>query len=97
VRRDFKMNIPMSEKEKMLSMLTEICNQIEELESVLEASFTDYRLILKSKEQEKIKETIQRLSEAEVKSKLENSLSSEEILGSSIGTVPQSLKLELGF
>lgn len=43
----------MSEKEKMLLMLTEICNQIEELESVLEASFTDCRLHLKSKEQEK--------------------------------------------
>ncbi|MBM7654882.1 hypothetical protein [Neobacillus cucumis] len=91
------MNIPMSEKEKMLSMLTEICNQIEELESVLEASFTDCRLQLKSKEQEKIKETIQRLSEVEEKSKLENSLSSEEILDSNIGTVPQSFKLELGF
>lgn len=87
----------MSEKEKMLLMLTEICNQIEELESVLEASFTDCRLHLKSKEQEKIKETIQRLSEVEEKSKLENSLSSEEILDSNIGTVPQSFKLELGF
>ncbi len=37
------MNKPLSDKEKLLSMLTEIYDQLEELELVLEASFSDHR------------------------------------------------------
>ena len=90
------MTIPMSEKEKMLTMLTEIYDQLEELESVLEASFSDHRLHMNSEEQEKLSVTLHRLSDIGVKSAQVN-LSHEEFLESNLGAVPKSLKLELGF
>ena len=44
------MNKQLSEKEKLLSMLKEIYEQLEELESVLDASFSDKRINLKKEE-----------------------------------------------
>lgn len=51
-----------SEKVKLLSMLAEIHNQLEELESVLEVSFSDHRKRLNQTEQEKILTTSNRLT-----------------------------------
>lgn len=87
----------MSEKEKMLTMLTEIYDQLEELESVLEASFSDHRFHMNSEEQEKLTVTLHRLSDIGVKSAQVNPMSHEEFLDSNLGAVPKSLKLELGF
>jgi predicted ribonuclease YlaK len=91
------MTIPMSEKEKMLTMLTEIYDQLEELESVLEASFSDERLQIKSEEQEKLTVTLQCLSDIEGRSAKMNPMPHQEILDTNLGTIPPSLKLELGF
>ena len=91
------MTIPMSEKEKMLTMLTEIYDQLEELESVLEASFSDQRLHITSEEQEKLTVTLHHLSDIEGRSANMNPMSHEDILNTNLGTVPASLKLELGF
>ncbi|PLS03573.1 hypothetical protein [Neobacillus cucumis] len=92
------MNIPLSEKERMLTMLTEIYDQLEELESVLEASFSDQRHLLNNEEQEKIALTLHRLADIGGKSAEQvNPITYEEILDTSIGPVPKSLKLELGF
>ncbi|MEH7415122.1 hypothetical protein V7266_07545 [Neobacillus drentensis] len=91
------MNIPMSEKEKMLTMLTEIYDQLEELESVLETSFSDHRLYMNSEEQEKLSLTIHRLSDIGGRSAQVNPKNYEEIIDSNLGPVPNSLKLELSF
>ena len=56
------MNKPSSEKEKLLTMLTEIYDQLEELESVLEASFSDHRIRLNKEELNKISVPEKRLS-----------------------------------
>ncbi|MEH7093428.1 hypothetical protein [Neobacillus vireti] len=91
------MTIPMSEKEKMLTMLTEIYDQLEELESVLEASFSDQRLQITSEEQEKLTVTLHRLSDIEGCSSNMNPMSHEDILNTNLSAVPTPLKLELGF
>lgn len=91
------MTIPMSEKEKMLTMLTEIYDQLEELESVLEASFSGQRLQITSEEQEKLTVTLHRLSDIEGRSANMSPISHEDILNTNLGAVPTSLKLELGF
>ncbi|OIK17091.1 hypothetical protein BIV60_00770 [Bacillus sp. MUM 116] len=59
------MNKPMSEKEKLLTMLTDIYDQLEELESVLEASFSDLRISLEEEEHNKMTVPKQRLSAIE--------------------------------
>lgn len=56
------MNKPLSEKEKLITMLTGIYDQLEELELVLEASFSDLRINLNKEEQDKLKEQQQKLS-----------------------------------
>ncbi|MDQ6599426.1 hypothetical protein E2K98_16460 [Bacillus salipaludis] len=56
------MNKPMSEKEMLLTMLTDIYDQLEELESVLEASFSDLRNSLVEDEHNKLTVPKQRLS-----------------------------------
>ncbi|WP_160721285.1 hypothetical protein [Bacillus sp. USDA818B3_A] len=91
------MNIPMSEKQKMLMMLTEIYDQLEELESVLEASFSDQRFHLKKEEQEKITITSHLLLDLEEKSRQVNQKPYEDILDPNLNPVPKSLKLEMGF
>ncbi|MFJ7725589.1 hypothetical protein ACIQXV_05415 [Neobacillus sp. NPDC097160] len=89
------MNKPLSEKEKLLTMLTGIYDQLEELESVLEASFSDLRNSLNREEQGKLTVPVQKLSDIE--KKIANVNQSEEISDSSLNQVSKSLKLELGF
>ncbi|MBO0958192.1 hypothetical protein J1P26_00480 [Neobacillus sp. MM2021_6] len=84
------MNKPLSEKEKLLSMLTEIYDQLEELESVLEASFSDLRINLNREQQEKISAPAQRLSDMEYKI-------ANDLPESNLNQIPKPLKLELGF
>ncbi|WHY75843.1 hypothetical protein QNH20_17150 [Neobacillus sp. WH10] len=88
------MNKPLSEKEKLLTMLTEIYDQLEELGSVLEASFSDLRINLNRHEQEKLTVPVQKLSEIE--NKIANVIEYEEISDSDLNQVPKPLKLELG-
>lgn len=87
----------LSEKEKLLSTLTEIYDQLEELELVLEASFSDLRLSLDQKELEKLKVHEQRLSVIEKEFENLSNLSAEDVTNSNPIQVTRSLKLELGF
>ncbi|MDR6122618.1 hypothetical protein QFZ87_002215 [Bacillus sp. SLBN-46] len=91
------MNKPLSEKEKLLTMLTEIYDQLEELESVLEASFSDLRTSLNQEEQEKFTIPVQKLSAIE--NKIENQSATPDILDgySDNKQIAKALKLELGF
>ncbi|MGG3562564.1 hypothetical protein ABES03_13305 [Neobacillus rhizosphaerae] len=91
------MNKPLSEKEKLLTMLTEIYDQLEELESVLEASFSDLRYSLNQEEQEKLTIPVQKLSAIE--NIIENQSAAHGILDeySDNNQVAKALKLELGF
>ncbi|HLO10752.1 MAG TPA: hypothetical protein VK190_00700 [Pseudoneobacillus sp.] len=91
------MNKPLSEKEKLLTMLTEIYDQLEELESVLEASFSDLRSSLNQEEQEKLTIPFQKLSAIE--NKIENQSATQDIVDeySDNNQVAKALKLELGF
>ncbi|EKN69566.1 hypothetical protein BABA_09076 [Neobacillus bataviensis LMG 21833] len=84
------MNKPLSEKEKLLTMLTEIYDQLEELESVLEASFSDHRINLNREQQEKISVPVQMLSDMEYKI-------ANDLPDSNLNQIPKPLKLELGF
>jgi hypothetical protein len=94
---DIYMNKPLSEKEKLLTMLTEIYDQLEELESVLEASFSDLRSSLNQEEQEKLTIPVQKLSAIE--NKIENQRATQDIVDeySENNQVAKALKLELGF
>ncbi|MBL4954174.1 hypothetical protein RCG24_03065 [Neobacillus sp. OS1-32] len=56
-----------TEKERLLSMLAEIQDQLEELESVLEASFSEQRNRMKRDEQNKLVNTANQLSSLENK------------------------------
>ncbi|MDQ0197549.1 hypothetical protein [Neobacillus ginsengisoli] len=87
----------LSEKEKLLSTLTEIYDQLEELELVLEASFSDLRLSLDQKELEKLKVHEQRLSVIEKEFENLSKFSAEDVTNSNPIQVTRSLKLELGF
>lgn len=92
------MNKPQSEKEKLLTMLTEIYDQLEELESVLEASFSDLRFNLNWQEQEKLTKPMQKLTVVENKLEVQNGLQlGTDEYGEKINPVANSLKLELGF
>ncbi len=88
------MSLP--EKERLLSMLTEIYDELEELELVLEASFSDLRHSLNRDE-------FNKLSSAEIKlSMLEKDLdklnmNSSEIQEKQPGQIKPALKLEMGF
>lgn len=78
-------------------MLTEIYDQLEELESVLEASFSDLRYSLNQEEQEKLTIPVQKLSAIE--NIIENQSAAHGILDeySDNNQVAKALKLELGF
>ncbi|MDQ1145294.1 hypothetical protein QE429_002121 [Bacillus sp. SORGH_AS 510] len=92
------MNKPRSEKEKLLTMLTEIYDQLEELESVLEASFSDLRSNLNRQEQEKLTKPMQKLTVIENKLEDQNGLQMEtDVYGEKNNPVATPLKLELGF
>jgi hypothetical protein len=90
------MNKPQSEKEKLLTMLTEIYDQLEELESVLEASFSDLRFNLNRQEQEKLTKPMQKLTVIELEVQNGLQLGTDEY-GEKNNPVANSLKLELGF
>ncbi|WP_045517843.1 hypothetical protein [Neobacillus niacini] len=87
------MNSSLPEKEKLLSMLTEIYDQLEELEIVLEASFLDLRIQMNNEELNKLSAPVQRLSKLEKKLDRINPTSNEEQSNS----VTKALKLEMGF
>ncbi|MDM5331263.1 hypothetical protein [Neobacillus sp. CF12] len=85
------MNSSLPEKEKLLSMLTEIYDQLEELEIVLEASFSDLRMQMNNEEQQKLTAPVQRLS------KLEKELDRINPATENSNSVTRALKLEMGF
>ncbi|MDN3016744.1 hypothetical protein PH210_11110 [Paenibacillus sp. BSR1-1] len=91
------MNKPMSEKEKLVSMLTDIYDQLEELDSVLEASFSDLRISLNKEEQSKINDSALKLSFIENKIDQVNLAFFENSLESSKNPAAKRLELELGF
>jgi predicted transcriptional regulator len=82
-----------SEKEKLLSMLTGIYDQLEELELVLEKSFLDARNKLNMDEHKKISTAKEKLSKIESKTFPMNT----ERLQTVIAKDSRSMKLELGF
>ncbi|MEH7085617.1 hypothetical protein V7139_23150 [Neobacillus drentensis] len=75
------MNKPLSDKEKLISMLTEIYDQLEDLEVVLEASFSDLRKSLDQEEQDKIRESKQKLFGIQQTLDKVNSISNLELAG----------------
>ena len=75
------MNKPLSDKEKLISMLTEIYDQLEDLEVVLEASFSDLRKSLNHEEQDKIMDSKQKLFGIQQKMEKVNSISNIELAG----------------
>jgi hypothetical protein len=91
------MNKPLSDKEKLISMLTDIYDQLEELEVVLEASFSDLRKSLDKEEHAKIAASKQKLIELEHNIDCVSSISSLEVNGSNPNHVSRALQLELGF
>jgi hypothetical protein len=90
------MNSSLPEKEKLLSMLTEIYDQLEELEIVLEASFSDLRTQMNHEEQKKLFEPIHRLSMLEMELDKINPFPHESTEDHS-NSVTRALKLEMGF
>lgn len=92
-----KMNKPLSEKEKLLSMLTDIYDQLEELESVLEASFSDLRISLNKDEQIKISDTSKKILFTESKIDHVNLTFFENSLEPNQKHTSKRLELELGF
>ncbi len=87
----------MSEKEKLVSMLTEIYDQLEELDSVLEASFSDLRISLNQEEQSKINDSALKLSFIENKIDQVNLAFFENSIESNKNPAAKRLELELGF
>ncbi|MDR6998108.1 hypothetical protein [Neobacillus niacini] len=90
------MDKPMSEKEMLLTMLTDIYDQLEELESVLEASFSDLRIGLEEEELNKLTVPKQKLSaiEEEIGHLNLNTPNNTELKQNHVSG---RLKLELGF
>ncbi|WP_026573239.1 hypothetical protein [Bacillus sp. UNC438CL73TsuS30] len=90
------MNKPMSEKEMLLTMLTDIYDQLEELESVLEASFSDLRNSLVEDEHNKLTMPKQKLSaiEEEMGNLFPDTCNHTDLKQNHVSG---RLKLELGF
>lgn len=91
------MNMSLPEKEMLLSMLTEVYDQLEELEQVLEASFSDLRHNLNNQELNKISSTEIRLSKLEKEIEKINPDSKETETEMNLNPVTRALKLEMGF
>ena len=91
------MNKPLSDKETLISMLTEIYVQLEDLEVVLEASFSDLRKNLDKDEQAKLIVSKQKLKGLEKSIDLVNSISNLEVAGSNPNHLSRALQLEMGF
>lgn len=91
------MNQSFTEKERLLMALTDIYDQLEELESVLEGSFSDLRIRLNVEEQAKITNSTENISILE--NKLNKMIVFDEGLAAN-SRIPQSpnvLQLEMGF
>lgn len=84
----------LSEKEILLTALTDIYDRLDELEQALEASFSDLRLSLCNEAFEKMMIPQKKLSVLESEYVLMNPLSTNEVTA---GPQKQTLKLELGF
>ncbi len=86
----------MSEKEMLLTMLTDIYDQLEELESVLEASFSDLRNSLVEDEHNKLTMPKQKLSaiEEEMGNLFPDTCNHTDLKQNHVSG---RLKLELGF
>ncbi|MEH7075171.1 hypothetical protein [Neobacillus drentensis] len=91
------MNKPLSDKEKLISMLTEIYDQLEELEVVLEASFSGMRKDLNQEEQDKVTVTKQKLFGLEKSMDQINSITNLDLVNANPNHVSRSLQLELGY
>ncbi|MEH7176642.1 hypothetical protein [Neobacillus vireti] len=89
-------NSSLPEKEKLLSMLTEIYDQLEELENVLETSFSDLRNQMNHEELLKLSSPVQRLYKLEQELDRINPVSDECAVEQN-NSVTRALKLELGF
>jgi hypothetical protein len=89
------MNEPMSQKEMLMVMLMEIHDQLEELEMVLDNSFSNLRIELEQKEIVKLKMPEDRLTVLE--GKMETlQLGDSEV--EKTGDLPvHQMKLKLGF
>ncbi|HJV15992.1 MAG TPA: hypothetical protein VJ546_01150 [Bacillales bacterium] len=83
-----------SQKEKLLMMMTEIYNQLEELESMLEVSFTVVRDNWIDEEKSRIAKPCQKISSLEAKLADENVENIKDQNGQAQKSA--SLKLELG-
>jgi predicted Holliday junction resolvase-like endonuclease len=84
-----------SQKEKLLMMMTEIYNQLEELELVLETSYTELHDNWKNEELSKIAESNQRITNLEKKIEEGSYKKSEEQKEDSY--TDASLKFGLGY
>ncbi|CAH2715780.1 hypothetical protein BACCIP111895_02964 [Neobacillus rhizosphaerae] len=91
------MNKPISEKEKLLTMLTDIYDQLEELESVLEASFSDLRISLNKVEYENLTGPVQKLADMDIILNHIHPIFTDKNIDTSPNQVLKTLKLELGF
>jgi hypothetical protein len=89
------MNSSLPEKEKLLSMLTEVYDQLEELEIVLEASFSDLRIQMNNEELLKLTAPVQKLHKLEKELDRINPTSDEATEHNS--SIARALKLEMGF
>jgi hypothetical protein len=90
------MNKPLSDKEQLMSMLTDIYDQLEELEVVLEASFSDLRKSLDKDEQAKLIVSKQKMQGLERSIDKIHSITLETI-GTHSNHMSRALQLELGF
>lgn len=90
------MNKPLSDKEQLMSMLTEIYDQLEELEVVLGASFSDLRKSLDKDEQAKLIVSKQKLQGLERSIDKIHTITLEAT-GNHSNHVSRALQLELGF
>lgn len=91
------MTKPLSEKEKLLSMLSGVYIQLEELETVLEATFSDQRNRLNNDELNKITVPEQRLAVIKNEFTHLTPFFSEEVTNSIQIQASRLLKLELGY
>jgi hypothetical protein len=83
-----------SQKEKLLMMMTEIYNQLEELESMLEVSFTEVRDNWIEEEKSRIAKPCKKISSLEAKLADENVENTKD--QNTHSQKSASLKLELG-
>lgn len=90
----YKMNEPVSEKDLLLMMLNEMNEQLEELDSIIETSFSELRSHWFREEVKKLSVCSKRVSLIE--SKKINSHYRGEFASSSDKKQTSSLKLELG-